>query len=48
MSRSDYDAIKEIIDDIIGDTHQGIVLLKAIKVILSKKKLSRWLSITKQ
>ena len=30
MSGSDYDAIKKIIDDIVGDTHQVNVLLKAI------------------
>ena len=28
MPGSDYDAIKEIINDIVGDTHQGNVLLK--------------------
>ena len=37
MPGSDYDAIKEIIDDIIGDTHQGILLLKAIKAYFKQK-----------
>jgi len=37
MSRSDYDAIKAIIDEIVGDTHQGKVLLKAIKGYFSQK-----------
>tara|TARA_R110002012_G_scaffold61490_3_gene161242 strand:- start:4120 stop:4422 length:303 start_codon:yes stop_codon:yes gene_type:complete len=37
MSRSDYNAIKEIIDDIVGDTHQGNVLLKAIKAYYTEK-----------
>ena len=37
MSRSDYDAIKEIIEDIVGDTHQGNVLLKAINAYYTEK-----------
>tara|TARA_R100000808_G_C2079889_1_gene104152 strand:+ start:51 stop:353 length:303 start_codon:yes stop_codon:yes gene_type:complete len=37
MSGSDYDAIKEIIDDIVGDTHQGNVLLKAINAYYTEK-----------
>ena len=41
MSRSDYDAIKEIIDDIVGDTHQGTVLLKAIKGYFKQKETVR-------
>ena len=41
MSRSDYDAIKEIIDDIVGDTHQGTVLLNAIKGYFKQKETVR-------
>ena len=37
MSRDDYEAIKKIIDDIVGDTQQGNVLLKAIKGYFSQK-----------
>jgi hypothetical protein len=37
MSGSDYDAIKEIINDIVGDTHQGNVLLKAINAYYTEK-----------
>ena len=37
MSRADYDAIKVIINDIIGDTQQGNILLKAIKGYFSQK-----------
>lgn len=31
MPESDYEAIKTIIEDIIGDTHQGVILLNALK-----------------
>ena len=41
MSRSDYDAIKKIIDEIVGDTHQGNVLLKAIKGYFKQKESIR-------
>tara|TARA_R100000808_G_scaffold18754_1_gene41021 strand:+ start:305 stop:607 length:303 start_codon:yes stop_codon:yes gene_type:complete len=37
MSRADYNSIKEIIDEIVGDTHQGNVLLKAIKGYFKQK-----------
>ena len=37
MSRGDYEAIKKIIDEIVGDTHQGNVLLKAIKGYFKQK-----------
>tara|TARA_R100000808_G_C2054955_1_gene88866 strand:+ start:270 stop:575 length:306 start_codon:yes stop_codon:yes gene_type:complete len=37
MSRNDYNAIKEIIKEIVGDTQQGNVLLKAIKGYFSQK-----------
>jgi len=37
MSRNDYEAIKKIIDEIVGDTHQGNVLLKAIKGYFKQK-----------
>ena len=37
MSRTDYNAIKLIIDDIVGDTTQGIVLLKALKGYFDQK-----------
>ena len=37
MPGSDYDAIKEIINDIVGDTHQGNVLLKAINAYYTEK-----------
>ena len=37
MSRTDYNSIKEIIDEIVGDTHQGSVLLKAIKGYFKQK-----------
>jgi len=41
MSRSDYNAIKEIINDIVGDTHQGNVLLKAINAYYTEKETVR-------
>ena len=37
MPESDYDAIKRIIDDIVGNTNQGIVLLNAIKSYFDEK-----------
>ena len=37
MSRADYNSIKKIIDEIVGDTHQGNVLLKAIKGYFKQK-----------
>ena len=37
MSRADYNAIKVIINDIVGDTQQGHILLKAIKGYFSQK-----------
>jgi len=41
MSRDDYEAIKGIINHIIGDTQQGHVLLKAIKGYFSQKESVR-------
>ena len=37
MPESDYEAIKTIIDDIVGDTNQGIILLNAIKSYFDEK-----------
>ena len=31
MPESDYDEIRTIIEDIIGDTNQGVILLNALK-----------------
>ena len=41
MSRDDYEAVKGIINHIIGDTQQGHVLLKAIKGYFSQKESIR-------
>ena len=37
MPESDYEAIKTIIDDIIGDTNQGVILLNAIRSYFDEK-----------
>jgi hypothetical protein len=37
MSGADYYEIKKIIDDIVGDTQQGTVLLKAIRGYFTTK-----------
>ena len=41
MSGSDYNAIKEIIGDIVGDTHQGNMILKALKAYYTEKETVR-------